>query len=657
MNNMRTGIWLVFVLILSSSCSSNSLPIENTIQATPEIVTISFAAQDGERGLYEPLIQEFNEQNPNIRVQFVSLTKILQSGREQKQDQDSKMREWMSSADTSVSLFIDESTLQSGYLHDLKPFMDADPSFNADDFYPGALEIMSDNGKVFLVPHTIRIPLLEYNKDLWDKEGLPFPSTNWTLKDMLGAAEQIGNSSRGNVSTYGYVSLYAAREALLSELSTANIRFSLTRPEQFRLSNTEAIMALENVANLVSSKALYHQENSSDIVSIDPLQSIILEQRAGMWPSGTLYKGGSNPVPTFKVGVAVFPSDFLSPTYRVQTIGYVMSSGTQHPKEAWKWLSFLSQKASPTLNEGEENYVPARRSIAEELGFWSNLAPAVKDVLEASIYRHSTALSIKHLNMYIMPLLDGAINKVAFEGVSAQAVFTEIDNNLTPWLLKLKDLEQQSASSDASIIVNTPIIERQVDGAIPITFGVAPYRASLFEQVARRFNETQTEVFVTVKTVVDATDATASTDCFAWQDELTQDQLASLMDIQPFIDTDKRFSQSLYPKALFTPLTLNGTIRGLPYGLKLRMLGYDKDAFIEAGIEPPNVKWTLNDFRGAAQRLTSTSLAGPNKRYGFASTSPEDIFFVLDRYNAPITLQDGKSIQLNYTDPLSLIHI
>src|SRR5215210_7149642 len=45
--------------------------------ATSEgVVTIGFGAQEFERRIYEPLIETFNQQNPNIRVQFVSLDEI-----------------------------------------------------------------------------------------------------------------------------------------------------------------------------------------------------------------------------------------------------------------------------------------------------------------------------------------------------------------------------------------------------------------------------------------------------------------------------------------------------------------------------------------------------------------------------------------------------
>src|SRR5215216_2973443 len=90
---------LLIVLALLSACSFESSPAlpaatqaPSSVDATAapdsvaattavaeapsspgEVVTIGFGAQEYERQIYEPLIEEFNKQNAGLRVQFVSL--------------------------------------------------------------------------------------------------------------------------------------------------------------------------------------------------------------------------------------------------------------------------------------------------------------------------------------------------------------------------------------------------------------------------------------------------------------------------------------------------------------------------------------------------------------------------------------------------------
>ncbi|HEY3228798.1 MAG TPA: hypothetical protein VGJ87_06230, partial [Roseiflexaceae bacterium] len=63
-------------------------------------VTIGFAAQEFERQAYEPLIAAFNQQNPDIHVQFVPLS----DGPSQSLDQ--MMRQTVSAADTAAVFFL-----------------------------------------------------------------------------------------------------------------------------------------------------------------------------------------------------------------------------------------------------------------------------------------------------------------------------------------------------------------------------------------------------------------------------------------------------------------------------------------------------------------------------------------------------------------------
>ena len=54
-------------------------------------------------------------------------------------------------------------------------------------------------------------------------------------------------------------------------------------------------------------------------------------------------RGG--PAPTFAIGTAAYPASTVPGDRSFSVDGYLMSSGTQHPDEAWAWLSFLSKQA------------------------------------------------------------------------------------------------------------------------------------------------------------------------------------------------------------------------------------------------------------------------------------------------------------------------
>ena len=69
-----------------------------------------------------------------------------------------------------------------------------------------------------------------------------------------------------------------------------------------------------------------------------------------------LQKRNGGSAPSFTQGVALyppFPSGSLDSAH-----GYIMSSGTQHPNEAWTWLSFLSKQLVAEPNGGKNPLEP-----------------------------------------------------------------------------------------------------------------------------------------------------------------------------------------------------------------------------------------------------------------------------------------------------------
>ena len=97
--------------------------------AAADHVTITFGAISFMRQAYEPLIQAFNADHPGITVQFVALDEAYQNSG----DYNTQTRQIVSTADTAEAPASEEQ-FNLGLLHDLKPLMNADPSFNPDDF-------------------------------------------------------------------------------------------------------------------------------------------------------------------------------------------------------------------------------------------------------------------------------------------------------------------------------------------------------------------------------------------------------------------------------------------------------------------------------------------------------------------------------------------
>lgn len=80
----------------------------------------------------------------------------------------------------------------STYADAFEPLTDADletAGLSKDDFAPGALDIMTYDGKLLGVPYDVATMLVYYNKDLIDAAGAPEPAAGWSFDDFEATAK------------------------------------------------------------------------------------------------------------------------------------------------------------------------------------------------------------------------------------------------------------------------------------------------------------------------------------------------------------------------------------------------------------------------------------------------------------------------------------
>jgi multiple sugar transport system substrate-binding protein len=71
-----------------------------------------------------------------------------------------------------------------------------DPSFDWNDFYSFERDAATTNGKVYGVPALVDNLALVYNKKLFDKAGLAYPTDSWTWDDFRAAAKKLTDSAQ-----------------------------------------------------------------------------------------------------------------------------------------------------------------------------------------------------------------------------------------------------------------------------------------------------------------------------------------------------------------------------------------------------------------------------------------------------------------------------
>ncbi|MFY9381212.1 MAG: sugar ABC transporter substrate-binding protein [Eubacteriales bacterium] len=242
-----------------------------------------------------------------------------------------------------------------------------------EDFIPMDQDKMLVDGKIYGTSSCVVAPVLYYNKDLFDKAGLPYPPSNpeeaWTWDEFLEIAKQLTIEENGRVvqwGVYGFENMHPREAAIYS-----NNGLIFSEDYSQVAMNAEAQEALTKILELrtvhkVSPPATFLEQSGMNAAQM--LQTGRVAMVAdGSWALQELARMG------FPVGVGVLPI-----MQRPVTTGtahlHSIWAGTKHPEEAWKLVEFLSSEEYQIDLVREGLWMPNRTHMyaEENRGRWIN---------------------------------------------------------------------------------------------------------------------------------------------------------------------------------------------------------------------------------------------------------------------------------------------
>ena len=365
MKSFHRITWVIIVVfgfaISISGCQKALPPIEP--------VTITFVHQTYEASYYEPLVEEFEEQHPEITVELSAAA--------------GNNPENYTQADVlGVDLFRYIQLRSEDAFLDLSPLIEQDNSFKFSDFYPGTVELFSENEKIWALPSGVDTFVLYYNKNLFDQNGFGYPTNDWTWDDLLAVASGI----RKEPDTYGYgvpdpyLELYAM---ILIHQHGGQLFDDMDNPSGITYNqplNVEAMQWLQDLYYLYDVAPTPEQASSSFGYGNQAIFRGVLQGDIGIWPGNFSDRGGVTwPVPWDNLlwGMVALPGDVSSATSGLAT-GYAISARSQNPEAAWLWITFLTEQIPQAL-------IPARRAIAESDEFMDQIGAEAADAAAKSI--------------------------------------------------------------------------------------------------------------------------------------------------------------------------------------------------------------------------------------------------------------------------------
>ena len=640
---------LVLLLPLAACGKKEESPASTpTPEAGEEQVTISFAVFDWEQASYEDTVQAFEDANPNVQVRLVSINKLLELDLLDGDWPDDAWQRLASRADV-INLNADRDAVEQGLIRDLSALIQADPNFQQDDFYPGALRSSQWDGGTWSLPTELLFDLILYDKDAFDEAGIAYPEPGWTWDDFLAKAKALTVRDGDRITQWGFVQPWSNHLPFIEGRVGALIDETSEPPEP-RFDQSEVIEAVRGYADLYLKEEVvpYFEPPDEDQGLFEfEGQALVENGQAAMWrefSSNWAFRRVQG-----NRGVAPYPvnapgSQSALGTTPMQTEGVCMSAGTAHPEVAWRWMDFVGRQESARLGPFIE-FLPARRSVAQSSGFWDKVDEELGGALRYAIDHSYTPRNTTGYDPFF-DALDAILSgeESVYDALIEAQAQAEAD-------IQEAQTRQEEATPVPSFSVIQPE-EEELAGETSVTIAFSPGVGAFnsiqaYRDAAREFQELHPDIQVEVKMpdfgdTIGVKGMAENADCFQWSPEI-QDPAsrALILNLKPFLDADPSFTTDDFYPALLEQFTWQGQPWALPAELQPYVIEYNKDLFDAAGVDYPGLDgsaelkvWTTDDLLELAVALTQGE--GEEKQYGFVPEVFElsDMVLLIERRGA-----------------------
>lgn len=334
---------LLFVC-MASGCSNE--------KSSKTLIKFSAWGSQSETAILKPLLREFEAQNPDVKVEFMHIP----------QNYFQKLHLLFASnlAPDVVFLnnFYSQKYIKANLLEDLTPYFSQE--LDEKIFFEKAIESSTYKKRLYVVPRDVSDLVVYYNKEIFDRHNLPYPSGDWTFKDYIKTSQTL--TSKGVWGTgfekdplYWMPFLFGNCASLLSDDGSKVV-----------LDSAAAIESLQTYSDLVNKyKSAPNKSQSASLT----MAQLFIQGKLGMQISGRWLVPKYRSDVKFDWDIAPLPKGKCGSVSGIDSSGYAISKGSNHKSEAVKLIKFLSSKESAQGFAKSGLIVPARKDAAYSASF------------------------------------------------------------------------------------------------------------------------------------------------------------------------------------------------------------------------------------------------------------------------------------------------
>jgi ABC-type glycerol-3-phosphate transport system substrate-binding protein len=254
----------------------------------------------------------------------------------------------------------------------LEPYINSS-HFDLPAFNKTIIKGLTYHGSLRALPYDLGPYVVYYNKAMFDKYHVSYPSMNWTYAEFLQDAQKMSHGNDYGIAASPYPDLW------LPFALSSGAQY-LTSSGKLDLTNPQLADALQNYAKLVYQ---YHVSPTFTVPQATNTASIWEAGNIGMVIDGPWDLINDKSTAKFNFGIAPIPTMSHGSVSIVAGSGFGISNTSQHPDDAWKAISVLTGNSAEQYLSTQGRAFSAR--TAEQQYWYKNAIPGADIALNKTL--------------------------------------------------------------------------------------------------------------------------------------------------------------------------------------------------------------------------------------------------------------------------------